>query len=180
MNQEPSFLYLLNLNEDFCHPEAESGGEEAHLAQAFGSIHSSHCAGFFMVALLLFHPLKNLLYFRNSLKKEAMKYRGLGNGKGRSGGMWGHTGVGSWRQHLGSGILSWSSFRSQGLVVLYVGVHPWSIRGAEAGAGWGPIGGHCIVPGQASFLGCSVVSMLFQRDPPYESVPGFASFGERL
>lgn len=32
MDQEPSFLYLLILSEDICHPEAEAGGEEAHLA----------------------------------------------------------------------------------------------------------------------------------------------------
>lgn len=67
--------------------------------------------------------------------------------------MWGHTGIGSWRQQLGLGILSWPSFGSQGLaVVLSVGVHPRGVRGAEAGTGWGPVWGHCTVPGQAPFL----------------------------
>lgn len=37
---------------------------------------------------------------------------------------------------------------------------------------------HC--PRTCPVLGCSVASMVFQRDPAYGSVPGFASFRERL
>lgn len=32
--------------------------------------------------------------------------------------MWGHTGIGSWRQQLGLGILCWPSFGSWGLAVV--------------------------------------------------------------
>lgn len=57
-----------------------------------------------------------------------------------------------------------------------MGVHP---QGAEAGAGWGPIWGHCTVAGQTPFLAVLLPSMLFQKDSANGSVLGFASFGEK-